>query len=553
MKSFRRIQNRFQGETGFSNFIRFAAIILTVGLFWCSEMQVSAETYHAADPDPRLSASMRSAAAARAGADARIGVDARVGADVQVGVDARVGVDALDFAAMPQAALAPSQGFSRFSHQDGDIIVVIDPGHGGDNEGTKENGFCEKEMTLTTALALYDRLSQYDGVTVYLTRIDDTKSSLAQRAEFARSVDADFLFSIHYNASENHELFGSEVWVPLTAPYNAYGYQFGCTLLTRFQEKGLFIRGIKTRINDRGTDYYGILRESVALGVPAILIEHCHVDEVRDYPYCDSTEKQQEFGYEDAEAIARFLGLSSETLGIDYSGGPEDPFLRDVYALDTDKVVASTLQDTTAPEICEIEKISEDHEELKAVIQVAAADYDSPLMYYAYSLDGGLTYSPRQPWPGSNTLTGEYQDVFQVALDIPEGTMPRICIKAYNQFEITAESNALEGYTVFRRPSEEVPESVETVGTVAGGDVSPGETTVLPGETDTSSGESGQASAGGWLGSTGEPEPESVTSVVTIQNFLLVSLLAAAALVALMMTIQIFRSAGRHRRRHRRK
>lgn len=528
MKSFRRIQNRFQRETGFSNFIGVAAIILAVGLFWCLEMQVSAETYHAADTDPRLSASMRGIA------------NARVSTDVRIGVDARVGVGTPNYAAMPQAALAPSQGFSRFSHQDGDIIVVIDPGHGGDNEGTKENGFCEKEMTLTTALALYDRLSQYDGVTVYLTRTDDTKSSLAQRAEFARSVDADFLFSIHYNASENHELFGSEVWVPLTAPYNAYGYQFGCTLLTRFQEKGLFIRGIKTRINDRGTDYYGILRESVALGVPAILIEHCHVDEVRDYPYCDSMEKQQEFGYEDAEAIARFLGLSSESLGIDYSGGPEDPFLRDVYALDTNKVVTSTLQDTTAPEICSIEKVSEDYDSLTAVIQVAAADYDSPLMYYAYSLDGGLTYSPRQSWPGSNTLTGAYQDVFQVALDIPEGTMPSICVKAYNQFEITAESNVLEGYMVFRKPSEETPESVETMGTAAG------EATVQPGE-------SRPASAGGWLGGTEEPEPEDTVSPVTIQNFLLVSLLAAAALVALMMVIQIIRSAGRYKKRHRRK
>ncbi len=496
MRSFRRIQNRFQGETGFSNFIRIIAVTFTIGLFLFSEMSVLA--------------------------------------------DARVAADSLVFADTSVPARSSVQRFSRFAHQDRDIVVVIDPGHGGDNEGTKENGFCEKEMTLTTALALYDRLSQYDGVTVYLTRTDDTKLSLAQRAKFAQSVGADFMFSIHYNASENHELFGSEVWVPLTAPYNAYGYQFGCTLLTQFQEKGLFIRGVKTRINDRGTDYYGILRESVALGVPAILIEHCHVDEVRDYPYCDSQEKQQNFGYEDAEAIARFLGLSSESLGVDHSGGPQDPFLQTVYAMDTDKVVASTLQDTTAPEICDIEKVSEDYENLEAVIQVAAADYDSPLIYYAYSLDGGVTYSPRQPWPGSNTLTGEYQDVFQVTLEIPENLIPSIRIKAYNQFEITAESNVLEGYMVFRRPQEEVPESVETMGTAVG-------------DTASQPLESQPASAGGWLDGKVETPPENSTQGVTIQNFILVSLLAAASLVALMMLIQIFRSLGRHRNRHRRK
>lgn len=472
MSSFKRIQNRFQGETGFSNFIKtMTAVTLLMGLL--------------------------------------------------------------------TAALLPAEAAYHFRQQDGDIVVVIDPGHGGDNEGTTENGFCEKEMTLTTALALYDRLTQYDGVTVYLTRTDDTKSSLADRARFAKSVEADYLFSIHYNASENHELFGSEVWVPLKAPFNVYGYQFGCTLLPRFREKGLFIRGIKTRKNDKNLDYYGILREAVALDIPAVLIEHCHVDEVRDYPYCDSKEKQEDFGWEDADAIAQFLGLSSESLGIDYSGEPQDSFLQKVYAMDTDRAVSSTLQDATAPEICGIERVSEDHEELKAVIQVSAADYDSPLMYYAYSVDGGATYFPRQPWPGGDMLTGEYQDVFQVALDIPEETIPRICIKAYNQFEVAAESNVLEGYAVFRRPREEVPESVETMGTAAG----------VSGEAP----ESRPASSGGWLGSRGDTETEDSPQAVGIQDFILVSLLAAAALVALMLVIQILRSAASHRRRHRRK
>lgn len=434
----------------------------------------------------------------------------------------------------------PSEASSWVRPSDRNIVVVIDPGHGGENEGTTENGFCEKEMTMTTALALYDRLSQYDGVTVYLTHTDDTDLTLKKRAEFAQSVGADFLFSIHYNASENHELFGSEVWVPLTAPYNVYGYQFGSTLLMRLQEKGLFIRGVKTRKNDRGTDYYGILRESVALGIPAILIEHCHVDEVRDYTYCDSQEKQEAFGYEDAEAIAMFLGLSSESLGVDYSGGPEDPFLREIYELDTGRKVRSTLQDITSPEICTIEHLTEDYAGLQATIQVAAADYDSPLMYYAYSVDGGLTYSPRQPWPGCNTLTGEYQDVFQVTLDIPENTIPRIRIKAYNQFELTAESNVLEGYSVFQKPREEEPESQEAMGTAISGEDSALQEAP----------ENQPASPGGWGNSRGDTgQEEDPGYKISIQDFLLVSLLAAVALLVLMMVLQIVQSAGRHRNR----
>ena len=118
MRSFRRQQNRFHGETGFS--LKPAVLMLLAVLLFSMALPVKASSW----PD-------------------------------QLGRD---------------------------------IVVVIDPGHGGDNEGTTENGFCEKEMTMTTALALYERLSQYDGVTVYLTHTDDTDLSLKKRAAFAQSV-----------------------------------------------------------------------------------------------------------------------------------------------------------------------------------------------------------------------------------------------------------------------------------------------------------------------------------------------------------------------------
>ncbi len=207
--------------------------------------------------------------------------------------------------------------------------------------------------------------------------------------------------------------------------------------------------------------------------------------------------------------------------------------------MDTGKVVPSTLIDTTAPEICMVEQVSQDYEGMQATVQIAAADYDSPLMYYAYSLDGGLTYSPRQPWPGSDTLTGEYQDLFQVTLEIPEGIIPRIRVKAYNQYEATSESNILEGYGVFRRPVYEEPESVEAAGTAVNPD---------------SAGSEEFSQPQGWLGEHEEAGSEEEAGMeVRIQDFLLLSLLAAAALVALTLVIQIVQSAKKRRSRYNRK
>ncbi|MCM1063728.1 MAG: N-acetylmuramoyl-L-alanine amidase [Eubacterium sp.] len=357
------------------------------------------------------------------------------------------------------------------------LVIVIDPGHGGDNRGTLENNHEEKFMTMTTAMAMYDELLKYDGVEVYLTRTEDVKMSLKERAEFAASVDADLMLSIHYNASENHELFGSEVWVSSVSPYNGYGLQFGYEFLTEAKEMGLLIRGVKTRLGDHG-DYYGIIRESVELGFPALIIEHCHVDNDRDTSYCDSNEDLVAFGIADATAVARYFGLSSSELGVDHSA-------HSLIEASATSLNSLTRNDDTEPDFCEIALASEYDSEGRITINVTAADYDSPLMYYSYSLDGGATFSRREVWPGCDTLTGTYTDSFQLELEIPADITPEIILRAYNPYDLYTESNPLK---VPQRAAEE-PEgspqaSLENQEPPASGDPEakelPGTTTFRP-------------------------------------------------------------------------
>ena len=271
-------------------------------------------------------------------------------------------------------------------------VIVIDPGHGGENEGTIAGTEKEKYMTMTTARAMYEELSLYDNVEVYLTHTEDVDMKLEERAEFAKNVNADFLFSIHYNASEYHELFGSEIWVPLNAPFNNYGYQFGYEFLSILKERGLFLRGIKTRVGDKGLDYYGIIRFANARDIPAVILEHCHVDEERDTGFCDSEDDLIRFGKDDATAVAKYFGLKSSILNVDYS----DYQLQEVSGT---QPVSSTLRDDTAPDVCQAALENADYSTGQLSVQVNAADYDSPLIYYDYSFDGGLTFSPRNAWP----------------------------------------------------------------------------------------------------------------------------------------------------------
>ena len=70
---------------------------------------------------------------------------------------------------------------------DGDIsnfTVVIDAGHGGDDPGAMSDGYRECDVNLAIALRVRDIL-QSAGVSVLMTRTDDTYVSLAERADFA--------------------------------------------------------------------------------------------------------------------------------------------------------------------------------------------------------------------------------------------------------------------------------------------------------------------------------------------------------------------------------
>lgn len=335
------------------------------------------------------------------------------------------------------------------------ITIVIDPGHGGDNEGTLEGPVQEKKMTMVTAMAMYEELVKYDNVDVYLTHTDDITMSLADRAQFAADRNADFLFSIHYNASADHDLFGSETWISSVQPYNAYGYQFGWVQMQQMQDMGLFLRGVKTKLKDNGDDYYGIIRECTARAVPSTIIEHCHVDEGRDIPYCQTEEDWKTFGREDALSVARYFGLSSTTLGIDYSAEANN-----LPEVSLQAVLPVTVRDKTEPDVCLLTLKNADYDTGDVTLEVTAADYDCPMMYYDYSTDGGETYSELLPWPGLDIMAGTYPDTFSFSLTFTKGEQPVITVRGYNQADLFTESEPV----TFQEPFIDQEKAAEEAG-----------------------------------------------------------------------------------------
>lgn len=93
-------------------------------------------------------------------------------------------------------------------------IVVLDPGHGGRDPGAPavSGTINEKQLTLTLARELRQRLAQRGRVRVALTRDSDKYLSLEQRAGIARRLGAALFVSLHMDAAPNPLARGASVY-----------------------------------------------------------------------------------------------------------------------------------------------------------------------------------------------------------------------------------------------------------------------------------------------------------------------------------------------------
>ena len=240
--------------------------------------------------------------------------------------------EAIEAAREESAASADGIGSMQKAANNGNIVVVLDPGHDDTHKGASGNGREEEKLTLKIAQYCKAELEKYQGVTVYMTRNDSgacpypgTSSSdcNANRVAYAKSVGANVFVSIHLN-SASPAASGVEVYYP-NSNYNANVGAQGGALASKVLEQlvalGLNNRGTKIHNSEDNTqypdgslaDYYGVIRRSKLAGFPAIIIEHAFLSNTSDVANHLSSEAQlQALGVADATGIAQYYGLSTE-------------------------------------------------------------------------------------------------------------------------------------------------------------------------------------------------------------------------------------------------
>lgn len=224
-----------------------------------------------------------------------------------------------------------------------EIILVIDPGHGGKMTGTANDnlGLVERDVTLKISRYLRDYLNEYEGIKVIMTHDglpSDYEMELPARGMVARNNNADMMISIHINDSSAQDQHGAEVFVTankLLPKYNKQSTKFGNLVLNELSKLGIANRGVKTRLcGDTGpkweysdgsvADYYAVIRYPMkgdgedrgadlakGEGIPGVLIEHCFM-KGQDAQFLDSEQDIQNLARADCNAIVSFYGLEKK-------------------------------------------------------------------------------------------------------------------------------------------------------------------------------------------------------------------------------------------------
>ena len=177
--------------------------------------------------------------------------------------------------------------------------VFLGVGHGGSDPGAVANGVKEKDLNLSIALACRELLEWY-GVTVGMSRTKDENDPIGDEVKECNAFAPDLAVDIHNNAGGGD---GGEV-------FYHYGGGKGKTLaeniLAEIVKVGQNSRGIKTRKNSNGKDYYAFIRNT---SCPAVIVECAFVDNPTDLQILSTEDKRKEMGVAIAKGILKTLGV----------------------------------------------------------------------------------------------------------------------------------------------------------------------------------------------------------------------------------------------------
>ena len=201
-------------------------------------------------------------------------------------------------------------------------VVVLDPGHGGEDSGAMCGGVMEKDLTLDVARRV-DRLLDSEGVATLMTRLGDSYVSLADRAAFGNRVKDSIFISIHFNEDNKPVASGVETyyaahqinagstfasWLPFFSRPPSNSPRPESQSLAGFIQEALVAR---TRSVDRGTQakQFFVIANVTS---PAVLIEGGFITNKEELLKLASEDYRDQIAAAVADGVLRYRNVVSQ-------------------------------------------------------------------------------------------------------------------------------------------------------------------------------------------------------------------------------------------------
>ncbi|GEB77701.1 N-acetylmuramoyl-L-alanine amidase [Sporolactobacillus inulinus] len=185
------------------------------------------------------------------------------------------------------------------------MIIYLDAGHGGKDNGAVANGLKEKDITLALAKKVRNHLEEdYSNIIVKMTRNKDTYVALSKRAELANKENADYFLSIHVNAGSGT---GYEDYI-----YNQLSSGSATDNARTELHQAILPVLKKYKIKDRGKKKadYAVLRETK---MRAVLVETLFIDTLNDAKHLKDHTFLDDLAYVYAKGVASIAGAKRKT------------------------------------------------------------------------------------------------------------------------------------------------------------------------------------------------------------------------------------------------
>jgi N-acetylmuramoyl-L-alanine amidase len=201
-------------------------------------------------------------------------------------------------------------------------VVVLDPGHGGQDSGAMCGGVMEKDLTLDVARRV-DRLLDSQGIATLMTRLGDSYISLADRAAIGNRTNDSIFISIHFNEDNKPVASGVETyyaahqiasgsslasWLPFFSRTASSSPKPESQSLAGFIQEALVAR---TRSVDRGTQakQFFVIANVTS---PSVLIEGGFITNKDELSKLASEDYRDQLAAAVADGVLRYRDVVSQ-------------------------------------------------------------------------------------------------------------------------------------------------------------------------------------------------------------------------------------------------